>query len=106
MIQEILNYLIILGLLILANILLGTFYNVNIKKFKFDFVKMLNGIIKAFIVVFSFCVLYYAFYQLPELTEAIGCDPYFVMIGAIVIYANKVLQDLSTILGVIRDKEE
>lgn len=100
MVQEIMNYLMILGLLVLANIMLGMFYNINVKKFKFNIVKLLNGIVKSVIVVFSFCVLYYAFYQLPELTQSIGFDPQFIMFGAIVVYATKVISDLANILGV------
>lgn len=102
MIQEIMKYLYILGMLVVSNILLGMYYNINVKKFKFDIIKLLNGLVKAFIIVFTFCSLYYAFYEMPQLTEAVGCDPQFVMISAIVIYATKVLKDLSVILGVVK----
>lgn len=107
MFQEIFKYLFILGALILSNILLGIFYNVNIKKFKFNFVKLVNGIIKSFIVVFAFCTLYYSFYQLPQLTEAVGFDPQLIMFSAIIVYVSKVGKDLSKILGLnSEDKEE
>lgn len=104
MVQEVTKYLFILGMLVFSNILLGVFYNVNIKKFKFDVVKLINGIIKSGIVIFAFCTLYYVFYQLPELTDAVGFDAQVIMYGAIIIYTSKVGKDLSKILGI--EKEE
>ena len=44
---EILTYLPILAVLIISNILLGTFYNVSVKEIQFDKTVLLDGIKKA-----------------------------------------------------------
>lgn len=98
--ENIINYLTILGLLSASNILIGLYYNVNIKDFDFDVVKFFNGVIKAVIIIFSFVSLYYTFYQIPELTEAVGFNPQVIMTSAIVLYVTKVGLGLGNILGI------
>lgn len=103
------NYLLILGMLCVSNILLGMFYNINIQDFNFDKIKLLNGIVKILIIMFSTYSLYYAFICLPQLSEALGVDPCVIMVTAIVAYTSKVVIKLSKIFGIskeVKKKEE
>lgn len=97
---EILNYLPLLGIAVVCNILCGIYYNINVKEIKFDWVKLLNGIIKAIIVIVVFIGTAYIFDQMKELTEALGVTPKFIMVSAITLYVGKVLVSLGKILGV------
>ena len=98
--QEMLNYLLVLGITVFCNILCGVYYNVNIKQIKFDWYKLGNGIIKALIVVAVFIGLAFVFEKMPELADAIGVTPKFVMISAITLYTGKTILGLANILGV------
>lgn len=96
--HEILNYLPILALLFLSNILLGTVYNTSIQDLGFDKYKFLNGIKKALSVGLSFIALAFVFD-----TVDIGGDvltPQLIMTSALATYAAKVVINLTKILGI------
>ena len=97
---EILNYLPLLGIAVVCNILCGIYYNINVKEIKFNWLKLLNGIIKAIIVIVVFIGMAYIFDQMKELAEALGVTPKFIMVSAITLYTSKVLISLGKILGV------
>ena len=97
---EILNYLPLLGIAVICNILCGIYYNINVKEIKFNWLKLLNGIIKAIIVIVVFIGMAYIFDQMKELAEALGVTPKFIMVSAITLYTSKVLISLGKILGV------
>ena len=98
--MEIFKALGILAIVVLCNILCGTYYNVNIKNMKFDWTKLLNGIIKAVIVGVIAVGMSFVFTEMPELTEAIGITPMMIMNSAIILYGGKALIGLGKILGV------
>ena len=98
--MEIFKALGILSIVVLCNILCGTYYNVNIKNMKFDWTKLLNGIIKAVIVGAIAVGMSFVFTEMPELTEAIGITPMAIMNSAIILYGGKALVGLGKILGV------
>ena len=98
--MEIFKALGILAIVVLCNILCGTYYNVNIKNMKFDWTKLLNGIIKAVIVGVIAVGMSFVFTEMPELTEAIGITPMVIMNSAIILYGGKALVGLGKILGV------
>ena len=98
--MEIFKALGILSIVVLCNILCGTYYNVNIKNMKFDWTKLLNGIIKAVIVGVIAVGMSFVFTEMPELTEAIGITPMVIMNSAIILYGGKALVGLVKILGV------
>ena len=52
--QEAIQLLGLLGLAVISNILGGMYVNVNIKDFKFDWKKLINGIAKALMIAFMF----------------------------------------------------
>ena len=54
---EILTYLPILAVLIISNILLGTFYNVSVKEIQFDKTVLLDGVKKAVSIAIAFIAL-------------------------------------------------
>lgn len=97
---EILNYLPLLGIAVVCNILCGIYYNINVKEIKFNWLKLLNGIMKAIIVIVVFIGMAYIFDQMKELAEALGVTPKFIMVSAITLYTSKVLISLGKILGV------
>ena len=98
--MEIFKALGILAIVVLCNILCGTYYNVNIKNMRFDWTKLLNGIIKAVIVGVIAVGMSFVFTEMPELTEAIGITPMVIMNSAIILYGGKALVGLGKILGV------
>ena len=98
--MEIFNALGILAIVVVCNILCGIYYNVNIKNMKFDWTKLLNGIIKAVIVGVIAVGMSFVFTEMPELTEAIGITPMMIMNSAIILYGGKALIGLGKILGV------
>ena len=98
--MEIFNALGILAIAVLCNILCGAYYNININNMKFDWTKLLNGVIKALIIGIIAVGMSYVFTQMPELTEAIGITPMMIMNSAIILYVGKTLVGLGKILGV------
>ena len=98
--MEIFKALGILAIVVMCNILCGIYYNVNVKNIKFDWIKLLNGVIKALIVGIIAVGMSYVFGQMPELTEAIGITPMMIMNSAIILYVGKTLVGLGKILGV------
>lgn len=98
--KEILNYLPLLDIAIICNILCGIYYNINVKDIKFNWAKLLNGIIKAIIIAVVFIGMAYIFDQMNDLAEALGVTPKFIMVSAITLYSSKVLIALGKILGV------
>ena len=97
---EILNYLPLLGIAVICNILCGIYYSINMKEISFDWNKLFNGIMKAIIVIVVFIGMAYIFDQMKELAEALGVTPKFIMVSAITLYTSKVLISLGKILGV------
>ena len=104
--NEILTYLPLLGIAVVCNILLGLYYSINVKSIKFDWIILVNGIIKAIIVSSVFFGLAYIFDNLKELAEAIGVTPKFILISAITLYTSKAIIGLSKILGVTAKVKE
>ena len=98
--MEIFKALGILSIVVLCNILCGTYYNVNIKNMKFDWTKLLNGIIKAVIVGVIAVGMSFVFTEMPELTEAIGITPMVIMNSAIILYGGKAVVGLGKTWGV------
>lgn len=98
--MEIFDSLKILLIAVICNILCGAYYNVSVKDIKFDWIKLLNGVIKALIVGIIAVGMSYVFGQMPELTEAIGITPMMIMNSAIILYVGKTLVGLGKILGV------
>lgn len=95
---EILTYLPILAILIISNILLGTFYNTSVKDITFDKVVLFDGIKKAFSVAVAFVAVAYTFDKVN-----IGGDlltPDNIMITSIITYTAKVTTNLTRILGI------
>ena len=64
--QEAIQLLGLLGLAVISNILGGMYINVNIKDFKFDWKKLINGIAKALMITFMFLSLAYILEQIPS----------------------------------------
>ena len=102
--QEAIQLLGLLGLAVISNILGGMYVNVNIKDFKFDWQKLVNGIIKAIIISFMFLSLAYIIEQIPDLESVLGVQPKAMIISAIGIYVAKTGQHLIDIFGLKKDE--
>ena len=102
--QEAVQLLGLLGLAVISNILGGMYVNVNIKDFKFDWQKLVNGIIKAIIISFMFLSLAYIIEQIPDLESVLGVQPKTMIISAIGIYVAKTGQHLINIFGLKKDE--
>jgi len=96
--QEIIFYLIPLGIVILINITTGTYYNVKVEDIKFSWIKLLTGVMKAAIVGSAFVGLSYVF-EVVDL-GSLSVTPTTVMLAAITLYAGKGITNLAKILGV------
>lgn len=81
-----------------TNILLGLYYNVGIKKSKFNLKTLLVGIIKILIIGISFISLGFCFDQTN--LSSIGITPETIMNAAIILYVSKCCIKLSKILGI------
>ena len=102
--QEAVQLLGLLGLAVISNILGGMYINVNIKDFKFEWQKLVNGIIKAIIISFMFLSLAYIIEQIPDLESVLGVQPKTMIISAIGIYVAKTGQHLIDIFGLKKDE--
>lgn len=102
--QEAIQLLGLLGLAVISNILGGMYVNVNIKDFKFEWQKLVNGIIKAIIISFMFLSLAYIIEQIPDLESVLGVQPKTMIISAIGIYVAKTGQHLIDIFGLKKDE--
>lgn len=102
--QEAIQLLVLLGLAVISNILGGMYVNVNIKYFKFEWQKLVNGIIKAIIISFMFLSLAYIIEQIPDLESVLGVQPKAMIISAISIYVAKTGQHLIDIFGIKKDE--
>lgn len=101
--QEAIQLLGLLELAVISNILGGMYVNVNIKNFKFEWQKLVNGIIKAIIISFMFLSLAYILEQIPDLESVLGMQPKTMIISAIGIYIAKTGQHLINIFGLKKE---
>lgn len=96
--NEIITALPVLGIAMLANIALGTYYSIGIQSIPFDCKKLINGSLKALLIGASFLGIAYCF-DATDLSS-IGVTPEFVMNSAVSLYTGKDLMAVSKILGV------
>lgn len=97
---EMLIQLGLLAVAIICNILCGIYYNINIKDANFDWYKLVNGVLKAIVISAVAIGMAFVFENKPELSDAVGITPNFVINSAIILYVSKALVGLGKILGV------
>ena len=105
--KEILLDCLYLGILIAINIACSTYYNIKVQDIKFDINKMLEGVYKSAIIVFSFVGLTYVFSKVPYVAESIGLalgidglSSMVIMNGALVMYGGYAVKSLYDALKV------
>lgn len=98
--SEMLIQLGLLAVAIICNILCGIYYNINIKDANFDWYKLVNGVLKAIVISAVAIGMAFVFENKPELSEAVGVTPNFVINSAIILYVSKALVGLGKILGI------
>ena len=98
--SEMLIQLGLLAVAIICNILCGIYYNINIKDANFDWYKLVNGVLKAIVISAMAIGMAFVFENKPELSEAVGVTPNFVINSAIILYVSKALVGLGKILGI------
>lgn len=92
--------LLSLGVLAIANILLGTYKNVTLNKTTFKWKRLAIGAVKAVILAFGFYSLSFVLYTIPSISESVGIDAKAILIMGIVLYFGKVVIQLKDILGI------
>lgn len=97
--KEVVDLLVLLGLSVIGNILGGVYVNVNLNKIEFDWKKLVTGLIKAACVTSMFLILALIVEKMPSVTESIGVEPKALIVGAIAIYATKIVGHLTSIFG-------
>ena len=98
MLSAVMSSMIALIIAAIVNILMGIYNNVSVENCKFDFHKLLNGIIKAIIIIVSFIGIAYCF-DVTDLSS-IGVTPDLVVNAAIVLYVGKAMQNIMKVIGV------
>lgn len=98
MLAAVSSQLIALCVAALVNVLLGLYNNIGVEGYKFDIRKLINGLIKAVIVIVAFIGIAYCF-DITDL-NSLGLTPDMIVNAAIVLYIGKSLQNLTKILGV------
>ena len=78
----------------------GIYYNINIKDANFDWYKLVNGVLKAIVISAVAIGMAFVFENKPELSEAVGVTPNFVINSAIILYVSKAIVSLGNILGI------
>ena len=107
MLDTVIRYIPVLGVLIAVNIALGLYNNIENICEAFDWRKLVKGIVKALCVSGAFIGLAYSF-DVTGTSIDLGVfdiDPEAIMISAIILYLGKGLQNLASILGVGTKKE-
>ncbi len=98
MMQLILRPLGALAVAMIVNLLLGTYYNINLDQCCFNKKTFLTGVAKAGIIAIAFIGLAFCF-DSTNLSE-IGVTPDLIMNAAVVLYVGKATTNLMKILGV------
>ena len=98
MLAAVSSQLIALCIAALVNVLLGIYKNIGIEGYKFDVRKLINGLIKAVIIIVAFIGVAYCF-DITDL-NSLGITPDMIVNTAIILYIGKSLQNLTKILGV------
>ena len=107
MLDTIIKYMPVLGVLIAVNIALGLYNNIENICETFDWRKLVKGIVKALCISGAFIGLAYSF-DVTGTSINLGVfdiDPEAIMVSSIILYLGKGLQNLASILGVGTKKE-
>lgn len=94
-----LQLILVLVVSMALNMLLGMYYKIGVEKFKFDYKKLIGGLIKLLIICVSFIGFTWIFGQV-ELSTILNVDPLIIINGAIVLYTGKGIVKFMRILGV------
>lgn len=110
MINTIIEYLPYLGVAVLINFATGIYQNINIFGYKFDYKKLINGIIKMLIIVGTFIGGAFIYDKIGTLNIGdLELTPNIIIISAIVMYFSKAMLNLKTILELeklLKEEEE
>ena len=98
MLATVSSQLIALCIAALVNVILGLYNNIGVERYKFDIRKLINGLIKAVIIIVAFIGIAYCF-DVTDL-NSLGLTPDMIVNTAIILYISKSLQNLTKILGV------
>ena len=98
MLTAVSSQLIALCIAALVNVLLGLYNNIGVERYKFDVRKLINGLIKAVIVIIAFIGIAYCF-DITDL-NSLGLTPDMIVNTAIILYISKSLQNLAKVLGI------
>lgn len=106
MFTEILHYIPVLGVAITVNIVLGLYNSLGTLNVKFDWKKLVGGILKALAIAAAFIGLAYCFDATGTTIDfsVFEINPSTIMTSSIILYVGKGLINLASILGVYQRK--
>lgn len=106
MMIEILHYIPVLGVAILINIVLGLYNSLGTLDLKFDWKKLVGGVLKALAIGAAFIGLAYCFDATGTTIDftVFEINPSTIMTSSIILYVGKGLINLASILGVYQKK--
>ena len=106
MFMEIIHYIPVLGVAVLVNIILGLYNSIGTLEIKFDWKKLVSGILKALSISIAFIGLAYCFEATNSTLDfsVFEINPETIMTTSIIIYVGKGLKNLASILGIYRKK--
>lgn len=102
MIKIVIEHLPYLFLAISGNIILGLYYNIGKKKFKFELSKLIDGLLKALVISYGFISSSLIFDKMIGTVDLgiIEVEPKILLFSAIVLFTSKILIKLKDILKV------
>ncbi len=104
----ILELMVLFAIIVIANIITGTYNNVNVKNLKFDWSKLLNGLIKAVVIGFGTILGTIPIAMLPHLVNDLGIQieyineisvaiVFSIIAGGIFYYSKSFIKNLKNI---------
>lgn len=105
MLQTILNYLPVLAVAIVVNIILGLYSSIGSSHNAFDWRKLVNGVLKALCVASAFIGLAYCFDATGTSIDlgVLDINPELIITSSIVLYTGKGLANLAKIFGLSKE---
>lgn len=99
MVNTVIEYLPYLAIAVVINFTTGIYQNINVFGYKFDFKKLVNGIIKMLIIVGSFVGGAFIYEKIGTLNiGTIELTPDIIIISAVIMYFTKGMINLKEIL--------
>lgn len=99
--------MILYAIICVANIITGLHYNINVKKLNFDWTKLINGVIKAFVIGFGTILGTIPIAMTPHILSDLGIElDYSTEVSTIIIFtiiANGIFYYSKSFIGNLKN---